>query len=290
MEAIKKQIDATLRMIRAVKGMTRWEREAVAGLQRKTQGLFTGAIRSAIAELRKMDFVPGESSMQADIAAKLDAVQDQMRETVADASVDAGQHGRNRAVDDMRKAGVQIPDVPEMAEEIKRHIRDRAFEGAESTMRNLKGDVMNSLSKSYEDGLGIDDAARALRGKFDEMAEYRLRTIARTEIQGAQNDAAHDTIRELGGEYKQWITAEDDRVRGEDPADEGDHVRLHGEIAHIDTAFSNGLQYPGDRNGPIEEWINCRCREVPFIMPRGYVAPAGQATFHEGEIEKVLDA
>jgi len=52
--------------------------------------------------------------------------------------------------------------------------------------------------------------------------------------------------------------------------------------------FSNGLYYPGDRSGgdgTIREWINCRCRLVPFLMPEGKMAPIGKNWFYEGDLK-----
>ena len=42
--------------------------------------------------------------------------------------------------------------------------------------------------------------------------------------------------------------------------------------------------YPGDMNGSIEEWINCRCTTVPYLMPLGFMAPPGVSYFYESDI------
>ena len=51
---------------------------------------------------------------------------------------------------------------------------------------------------------------------------------------------------------KVWVATKDKRTRDT-------HAALDGESMGIDQPFSNGLQYPGDPNGPPEEVINCRC-------------------------------
>ena len=68
-------------------------------------------------------------------------------------------------------------------------------------------------------------------------------------------------------EYTQWIAADDDRTRDS-------HAEVDGEIIPIGSKYSNGLEYPGDTNGPLEEWINCRCSNAPFVVPYGYMAPS----------------
>jgi hypothetical protein len=47
--------------------------------------------------------------------------------------------------------------------------------------------------------------------------------------------------------------------------------------------------YPGDRDGDIKEWINCRCTTVPYIIPYGYIAPPGRVQFREEDLVKIAD-
>ena len=90
----------------------------------------------------------------------------------------------------------------------------------------------------------------------------------------------------MGVEYSMWITAGDDKVRGNDERDLADHVALNGEITRLGDKFSNGLFYPGEPSGPIEEWINCRCAEAPYNIPYGYMAPP-QEQFRESDLIKI---
>lgn len=71
---------------------------------------------------------------------------------------------------------------------------------------------------------------------------------------------------DLDVEYLQWDAHLDNRVRET-------HEEINGEIIPLGGTFSNGLKYPGDKNGPIKEWINCRCHGVPYILPPGAIAP-----------------
>jgi len=115
------------------------------------------------------------------------------------------------------------------------------------------------------------------------MQDYELRRVARTEINSFQNEGAYLTEQELGVRYHMWYTALDERVRGS-------HSNMHGEIVRVGEPFSNGLYYPGDRSGgqgTIKEWINCRCRTVPFLMPEGKMAPPGASYFRESDLIEI---
>jgi hypothetical protein len=63
------------------------------------------------------------------------------------------------------------------------------------------------------------------------------------------------------GLKKQWITAEDERVRGP-------HKEAHLQIRDIGELFEVGgesLMMPRDPAGSPENVINCRCQSVPYI-------------------------
>jgi hypothetical protein len=83
---------------------------------------------------------------------------------------------------------------------------------------------------------------------------------------------------EMNVNYTQWVAAHDNRVRLSHRASfskNGIHgTGVDGEIIPMGGQYSNGLQYPGDTSGPIEEWINCRCSNAPFVIPYGYMAPS----------------
>lgn len=198
-----------------------------------------------------------------------------MRNAVADNSVDAASYGRNKVLSELGRA-TDAGFPPRVLADL----RERAFVASESTTRRILGSVMGNLQTSVDDGLGIDDAAGRLEQEFHSMRDHELKRIARTEINRSQQVAAMETERELGVEFHEWVTAEDERVRET-------HLDQHGEIVRVGEEFSNGLVRPGDADGPLEEIINCRCRLAPFLMPRGYRAPADQAQFYESELVTV---
>ncbi len=158
-------------------------------------------------------------------------------------------------------------------------------------MRRISGDVMGRIEDVYRRGLSIPEAAEELKGVFDGISTGRAKTIARTEIVSqAQNKASHELIKELGMEFEQWITAEDERVRGVDPEDEADHVSLHGQIVRVNDHFEDarGIRYlhPGDPSAPLHAFVNCRCRLRPFILPEGYMPPPKEQ-FYEDDLLRV---
>lgn len=83
----------------------------------------------------------------------------------------------------------------------------------------------------------------------------RMKRDARTAVTGLDGMMATRAMAEQGFTRKRWVTRHDNRVRDTHRAADGDTLPLS-------EAFIVGgypLQYPGDRNGPAGETVNCRC-------------------------------
>ena len=195
---------------------------------------------------------------------------------MSDVAMEAAQRGRGIAMAELRKMGVTGVVFDDFPATLHKRVSEAVFSASRSTTQRIVGDVMRSLSQAAREGLGIDDASAMLESQFERMKRFELNRIARTEIQAFQNLGAWETQRELGIEFHEWVTADDDRVRAS-------HADIHGEIVRTGVRFSNGLRYPLDRTGPKNEWINCRCRAVPFILGPNKRAPH-EGPFYEDEL------
>ena len=154
---------------------------------------------------------------------------------------------------------------------------ERTFTASKRTLARVTRNINEILTKGYTSGKGINVIAQAMTTRFNQLETWEAKRIARTEIHNAHNNAVMKTYETLGVEYTQWVAADDDRTRDS-------HVELNGEIIPMGGTYSNGLQYPGDTNGDIEEWINCRCSNAPFVMPYGMMAPPGMEQFREEDL------
>ena len=163
---------------------------------------------------------------------------------------------------------------------------DKVFIASQATLARVDTSIKTLLTEGYQSGKGINYVANLLTKRFDQLTTWESKRIARTEIHNSHNTAVMDTYQEYGVEYTMWITAHDDRVRGLKETDTADHVALDGEIIRLGDTYSNGLRYPGDTDGPIEEWINCRCSNAPYVLPYGYMAPP-QTQFTEADLIKI---
>ena len=147
------------------------------------------------------------------------------------------------------------------------------FTASQNTLNRVDSNINQILSDGYKSGAGINEVGRQITERFDELRTWEANRIARTEIHTAQNMGIMSSYESLGVEYTQWITTHDSRVRGLKKGDRADHVKMDREIIPFGGTYSNGLAFPGDTSGPIEEWINCRCSNAPFVMPQGMMAP-----------------
>lgn len=153
----------------------------------------------------------------------------------------------------------------------------KVFLASAQTLSRVTNDIKKILSQGYTEGKGINNVASTLTQRFQQLQSWEARRIARTEIHNAHNNAIMKTYEDLNVEYTQWIAANDDRTRES-------HAEINGEIIRMGDTYSNGLSYPGDTSGPIEEWINCRCSNAPYVMPAGYTAPPTMTQFYEDDL------
>lgn len=146
-------------------------------------------------------------------------------------------------------------------------LAQHTFTASENTLNRVDSNINEILLDGYKSGVGINEVSRQITERFDQLRTWEAKRIARTEIHTAQNMGVMNSYDQLGVEYTQWIAASDDRTRES-------HVEIDREIIPIGSTYSNGLAFPGDTSGPIEEWINCRCSNAPFVMPAGMMAPS----------------
>ena len=156
---------------------------------------------------------------------------------------------------------------------------ERIFIASQATMARVEQSIMTILLEGYKSGKGINYVANELNRRFDQLTTWESKRIARTEIHNSHNTAVHDSYKEMDIEYTMWIAADDERTRES-------HLEINGEIIRLGDTYSNGLKYPGDTDGPIEEWINCRCSNAPYVLPYGYTAPPMEQ-FTENDLIKI---
>ena len=273
------EIENSLTYLRALKQVPGRQLQAEARLTRELQNLFGEVAERTLEEVIRRNRLPTDDVTMRLVLQHIFEAEGEYKDILGLEATQAARYGRNRVISELQRMGMRI-GFTDFSRRVQELINEHVFTASQHTINRVVGDVMSNLAQSYKDGLGIDDAAVELRKVFQAMQDYELRRVARTEINSFQNEGAYLTENELGVRYHMWYTAEDERVRSE-------HVDLHGEIVPVGEPFSNGLYHPGDRAGDIKEWINCRCRLVPFLMPEGKMAPPGASYFRESDLIEV---
>lgn len=278
---VAREIKCTADVFAAAKARPRSEMFAEGELSAKLQKLFDDVTKQVLDNIAARGRVPSDEIMRRMVLQPFESSVDDLAGLASDDAVAAAQRGRNKVIDLLRQQGSSVT-FDEMPQTVLNRVAESTFTASRQTMQRLVGDVKLSLEQGFSEGLGTKDIAKLLQDQFTSMRNFELNRVARTEVQSFQNVGAQQTMHDLGVTYEQWITAEDDRVRET-------HEAIHGEITSLDTPFSNGLRYPLDDAGPLEEWINCRCRAVPFIIPSGSAAPPFEP-FTEGDLVPVKEA
>jgi len=148
-------------------------------------------------------------------------------------------------------------DNPLVAELMAERAQKFAQRIPDTTYRQLK----ESLTKGFLNGESETKLAERVNNVMTLAKRQRAATIARTETFSVVNQSHLETYKQNGIEWKEWLTAGDERVRV-------NHAAADGQIVRVNEPFYVGgeaLMYPGDPSGSAENIINCRCTCLPSI-------------------------
>lgn len=119
----------------------------------------------------------------------------------------------------------------------------------------LKLDVARELSRGVAQSLPYAEIARNIKNTTN-MDMNKAMRIAKTEGHRVSQEATYNVqkkAKERGADIvKQWDSTLDSKTRDS-------HRKVDGEIRELDEKFSNGLMFPGDKDAPARETVNCRC-------------------------------
>lgn len=135
----------------------------------------------------------------------------------------------------------------------------KAYVFAEVITQTTFKNLVDTLSAGINAGEGIGDLTSRVKDVYGAVPDYRANMIARTETTYANNTGMLDMFQQSDVvQGKEWISTLDERTRET-------HAAQNGEIVGVNDFFSDGLRYPGDENGDVEEIINCRCVLGPAL-------------------------
>lgn len=132
---------------------------------------------------------------------------------------------------------------------------------AELFARSINETTFNKLKNEFiaytENQETKADLIKRIRDYYDDTKKGRAEMIARTETHTALQSGIDEASKQYGLEMKIWVWG---------PGIQGgirdEHLSMDGEEVPINSAFSNGLEYPGDPSGDAGETINCQCTRV----------------------------
>jgi len=139
----------------------------------------------------------------------------------------------------------------------------------------LKTKITAQVSRGIATGMTFQQVAQQL-ASYTNIGFNNAVRIARTEGHRIQvqsgMDACYKAKSKGADVVKQWDATLDSSTRES-------HQMVDGEIRELDEPFSNGLMFPGDPSGGVEEVVNCRCA----LLQRARWA------LDEGELQTVKD-
>jgi len=137
-------------------------------------------------------------------------------------------------------------------------------------LRRIPDEVFAEIRDEIAKGTANGDSTQTIAERINTILDTngqnwknRANVIAVTEVNGAHNAgwfaSAQRAQRDLGTPMtKRWVASHDSHVR---PT----HKEADGQVRPLLEPFLVGtwpMQYPGDKAGPPEEVINCRCTAV----------------------------
>lgn len=134
----------------------------------------------------------------------------------------------------------------------------------ENRIRDCSREIHDQIKDELQTGLAEGETNKQLadrvRSAFNGISKDHAELIAATEVAAAYGYARHDAMSGLGIAKKEWLSAQDGRVRDT-------HMLADGQTVPMDEPFivamkeggEEPLMHPGDSNGSAENVIRCRC-------------------------------
>jgi Phage Mu protein F like protein len=151
-------------------------------------------------------------------------------------------------------------------------------------LRTTRDELLKFLSQMITEGLGVDEVVKRI--EHLPFTKFQAARIVRTEINRAANVGAKAQSSTFDyQQMKEWISAEDSRVRGLKKSDHASHVALDGVKidegdVFVDPINKDRLDIPGDIRASAASTINCRCA-IAYTAKRdqnGRLIPKRQST------------
>lgn len=140
-------------------------------------------------------------------------------------------------------------------------LEENALEASTEVTETTRRRIVQIINEGREQGLGIQQISVNIANDIDELSSFRAATIAITETHNAALFAVENQTRSIAQELgasviKEWMSAEDSRVRR-------DHAIADGQRVGMDGRFRVGgvtMSRPGDRAGGAAQTVRCRCQ------------------------------
>jgi HK97 family phage portal protein len=161
------------------------------------------------------------------------------------------------AIEELIKSGVLFEfDRPDLQNWLATDLAERSEKINRTTAKKLQG-VINAGVKKNE---GILKIKNRITDHYKDMAPWRARAIAQTEVGRAASKATLAGYEQISVEEKEWVSARDNDVRDA-------HIDLDGTVIKLGENFSSlagGFgPAPGLMGEPADD-INCRCVLAPL--------------------------
>lgn len=133
-----------------------------------------------------------------------------------------------------------------------------------TSQKKIKRIVGEWVQTAYVDGDSTPELSKFIEAEFEELTPSMATRIARTEVALASNNGALEAVKSLQipNMFKEWVTANDDRVRDGEHGG-ADHGVMNGAEVSLDEKFGvppdSLMDGPGDTSAPADQVINCRC-------------------------------
>lgn len=145
---------------------------------------------------------------------------------------------------------------------VKRRTTKAMSEISSTTEKKAHEISRRIIADGINDGDTNDEIADKFMDEFEGLAPARAMAIARTETAIASNAGTQEAAKslEIPGLEKEWVSANDDRVRDNDHAD---HASMNGVSIPMDSKFTvppdADMDGPGDESADASQVVNCRC-------------------------------